>query len=121
MHRLGPEAFKDGVLQRPGRWVVDFSADWCPYCDEFLTTFRGLAGTGSFDTAIGDLTDLENPLWEEFEVDIVPTVIAFRDGAVVFRADGRRAEGLHSDDLRGLREALDHGPVRPRPSGRNRP
>src|SRR5580658_1330406 len=32
MERFGPGAFDGRRLGRPGKWVVDFSADWCPFC-----------------------------------------------------------------------------------------
>jgi thioredoxin-like negative regulator of GroEL len=113
VERLGPEAFDGERLLRPGAWIVDFSADWCPYCQDFLTTFSSLEGSREFRLAIGDLTDVETPLWELFALDVTPSLIAFRDGRVIYRVNGRRGFGLTEEDLRRTRAAvLDSDPGR---------
>ncbi len=103
--RVGPEAFDGRSLLRPGVWAVAFLADWCPYCREFAPEFAGLAGPGRA-LAVADLTDDDAPLWERFEVEIVPSVIVFRDGEAVLRIDGRPMEGLRSEDLRRVDRVL---------------
>jgi len=118
MERLGPEAFEGRRLRRSGTWVVDFSADWCPFCQLFWPTFAVLDGDPAFRVAVGDLTDPDTPLWDLFEVEVTPTLIAFRDGAVVFRVDGRRGVGLDSADVRSIRAALaERPPTGPGPGG----
>jgi thioredoxin 1 len=109
VERLGPDAFDGDRLRRRGTWAVAFSADWCPFCRAFVPEFEALRGTGPFEIAIGDLTDEENPLWERFDVDVVPTLVAFRDGAAIFRRNGRLGAGLDAADLTALREALGPG------------
>jgi thiol-disulfide isomerase/thioredoxin len=104
---LGPEAFDGPKLRRPGTWVVNFSAEWCPFCAEFLPKFGSLGGEGEFELAIGDLTDVSSPLWDWFQLEVTPTVVAFRDGGAVFRRNGRRGYGLDDGDLRALRTALE--------------
>jgi len=121
MELLGPEAFEGQRLLRPGMWVVNFSAAWCPYCEEFLPTFASLEGAGGIRIAIGDLTDVDSPLWDRFELTVTPTLIAFRDGTVVFRADGRRGIGLGPDAVRGAQAALTAGTGGPRDSSAPRP
>ncbi|MCI4342774.1 MAG: thioredoxin family protein [Thermoplasmata archaeon] len=121
MELLGPESFEGQRLLRPGTWVVNFSADWCPFCEQFLPTFASLEGTGEFQVAIGDLTDLESPLWDRFDLAVTPTLIAFREGMVVFRADGRRGIGLGQDAVRAARAALAPGSGRPSSSPGPRP
>jgi thioredoxin 1 len=106
MERLGPDAFDGDRLRRPGTWAVAFSADWCPYCRRFVADLERLAGTGPFEVAMGDLTDEDSPLWEQFRVDVVPTVVVFRDGAPSFRRDGVLGHGLTADDLHQIRAAL---------------
>lgn len=116
MDILGPEDFDQSGLRRPGMWVVDFSADWCPFCQEFLPKFASLDGDGDFRLAIGDLTDVESSLWDRFDLRVTPTLIVFCDGVPVFRRDGRPGEGLDEGDLRTLLAALParrdgHGPT----------
>lgn len=47
------------------------------------------------------LEDDDDPLWNLYGVDIVPTVVFFDDGAVVRRLDGRAGVGLREADLVG--------------------
>ncbi|HYA57019.1 MAG TPA: thioredoxin family protein [Thermoplasmata archaeon] len=107
MERLTPRDFSEGHLRRPGTWVVAFLADWCPFCGAFRPSFESFASEprgASF--AVGDVTDEESPLWERFGIEVIPTVIVFRDGRPVFRRDGRPGEGLGAEDLSEVRSWL---------------
>lgn len=106
MERLGAEAFEGDQLRRRGTWAICFLADWCPFCHAFEPAFGSLAGGGAFEIAIGDVTDESSSLWERFNIDVVPTVVVFRDGKAVFRRDGRLGVGLSSTDLKAIRNAL---------------
>ncbi len=104
--RVGPEAFDGRRLLRPGVWAVAFLADWCPYCRRFAPEFAGRAGPG-LQLAVADLTDEASPLWERFDVEVVPSVIVFRNGETALRIDGRPMEGLHAEDLQRVDRVLD--------------
>jgi thioredoxin 1 len=106
LERLGADAFDGTTLKRAGTWAVAFSADWCPFCREFLPKFEGLGPLATGHLALGDLTDEETPLWERFSVEVVPTVIVFRDGAPILRRDGRLGRGLNESDLKAVRATL---------------
>jgi thioredoxin 1 len=108
---LGPSDFEGTRLKRPGTWAVAFVADWCPFCRRFLPLFEAARGRGEFTLAYGDLTSYENPLWETFDVSVVPTLIAFRDGAIVFRENGRFARGLTAAHVDALVKALARPPT----------
>jgi thiol-disulfide isomerase/thioredoxin len=106
LERVGAEAF-DGVrLRRPGTVGVAFLAEWCPFCRAFEPEFAALAGTPSPALLVADLTSEDSPLWDRFGVDVVPTVIVFREGEASFRADGVAGEGLSPSALRSIRTAL---------------
>ncbi len=105
MERIGPEAFDGQRLRRPGVWIVGFLADWCPFCRAFAPRLEALAKAGR-SVAVADLTDEESPLWERFGVDVVPTILVFRDGSVVFRRDGRLGRGLDAPDLEAAERAM---------------
>lgn len=106
MERIGPEAFDGNRLRRPGVWAVGFLADWCPFCRAFVPKLEALERTGPFQVVIADVTDDDSPLWDRFGVEVVPTVIVFRDGVAVFRRDGRLGRGIGAADLQSLRDAL---------------
>jgi len=107
--RLGLEDFKGQTLERDGDWAVCFAADWCPYCRAFLTRFAELkeeAATRGFDLAMGDMEDYESPLWDQFDLEVVPVLVAFRDGKIIWRRDGAPGVGLEEKDLEALCRAL---------------
>jgi translation initiation factor 2B subunit (eIF-2B alpha/beta/delta family) len=107
LERLDAGAFRKGKLNRSGTWGVVFLAEWCPFCRAFAPLFAGLASEAQI--AVGDLTSLESPLWEEFAVEVVPTVVVFREGEPVYRKDGILGEGLSEHDLPEIRNALGLG------------
>jgi thioredoxin reductase (NADPH) len=109
LETLDPDAFEGSRLRRAGRWAVVFDAEWCPFCQAFLPVFSGASMDPSIHRARADLTDVESPLWDLFRVEVVPSVLAFRDGEVVARADGRQGEGLEETDLAPIRESLRAG------------
>lgn len=106
MEKWGAPAFQGDRLDRPGDWGVCFLADWCPFCRAYRPVFQKLDGAAPFPIAVADVTDLESPLWDAFRIDIVPTLIAFRDGTAIWRRDGVSMVGLGPKDLDGLRKAL---------------
>jgi hypothetical protein len=65
--------------------------------------------------AIADITELEDPLWDTFQIRITPTMIVFRDGVAAERFDGKRFVGLREADLDRLRRSVtptaDIGPA----------
>ena len=56
------------------------------------------------------LDDENNPLWEAYQIEIVPTVLFFASGQVVKRLDGQPGIGLGEADLR---KALSAGTTPP--------
>ncbi|HXW67667.1 MAG TPA: thioredoxin family protein [Thermoplasmata archaeon] len=107
VERLGRSAFEGERLQRPGTWAVAFLADWCPFCRSFGPEFEGLGGPGAHRLAIADISEVDDPRWETFHIDVVPTVIVFRDGASTARRDGVLGRGLADADLAALRAELE--------------
>lgn len=106
LERLDAGAFEGDRLRRPGTWAIAFLADWCPFCRAFAPKFQALEGGGDFQVAEGDVTDQNSPLWDVFHLDVVPTVIVFRNGAPTFRQNGRLMRGLSDKDLTALRGNL---------------
>jgi hypothetical protein len=106
VERIDADAFKGDRLRRPGDWLVAFVADWCPFCREFVGRFASTDWGTHFQPLQGDVTDEESPLWETFHLEVVPTIVAFRDGVSVYRRDGRLGYGLEAADVAAIRAAL---------------
>jgi len=102
---LSTSDFPDGRLNRPGTYVVCFGATWCPPTRRFMPKFVALKGTLGAQVAIADITDRNDPLWDEFRIRITPSIIVFRDGNVQMRLDGRRFFGISDSDLTKLKSA----------------
>lgn len=103
MDRLSASDFDGQRLRREGDWGICFSADRCPFCRAFLKHFEPLEHSQGFHAAIGDLTDTDSPLWELFSIDVVPTLVAFRNGESIRRWDGVLGSGLRPEDVDALR------------------
>jgi len=99
MESLESSAFRNGEILREGTWIIAFVADWCPFCHRFLPQFSTLESTPGFRIATGDVTSEESRLWDEFRIDVVPTLIVFRGGVPIFRIDGILGVGLPSGSL----------------------
>jgi thioredoxin 1 len=105
MKMLSPEDFEGDGLKMEGRVGVLFYAGWCPFCTSFKPLFENMAQDGLVLT-IADISDEENPLWDDFRVQIVPTIVAFKEGREIWRKDGVPARGLKREDLEAMVDAL---------------
>jgi thioredoxin 1 len=75
--------------------LVLFYSSWCPFCRRFLPVFDEHAqNPGSFTFMKVRVDEDENPLWETYSLDSVPSVIIFKDGQVHQRLDCVRGVGL---------------------------
>jgi hypothetical protein len=113
--------FEGRRLHRTGTYAVCFGATWCGPTRWFAPRFAACRATWPARLAIADITSLEDPLWDRFEIRITPTVMAFADGAVIVRIDGRRFIGLRDADLDRfgsmLQDALRAAPPERSPTG----
>jgi Hydrogenase-1 expression protein HyaE len=71
-----------------------------------MPKFVALKGGLPASLAIADITELESPLWDDFRIRITPSIIVFRDGAIVSRLDGRRFVGITQSALAKLPDSL---------------
>jgi thioredoxin-like negative regulator of GroEL len=112
MESLRADQFQDGRLTRPGRVTVLFTDPGCPFCHRFLPQFEALDGKVDGSLAYAELPDYENPLWEEFHIAAVPTVIGFEDGQQRWRYDGPLGVGLGEAEARAIARRLSGRPAR---------
>jgi len=106
MLRLGTDNF-DGTKIRDSRSIIAlFCAAWCPFCTRFLRVFEeSMQGREAPVGAVVDISDTNSPLWERFDVEIVPTLVGFKNGKILVRENGVPGVGLGVQELEdALRE-----------------
>jgi thioredoxin 1 len=90
----------ESQLKKNKRVLALFYASWCPFCRSFLSVFDRKASKRGFKLVIRvKVDDYDNPLWEEYSIEAVPTVILFEEGEVCMRLDGRLGRGLSEKQL----------------------
>ncbi len=90
----------DVQLKKNKTVIALFYATWCPYCTRFISVFtEKVAVIGAQEIVYVILDDNDNPLWDEYNVPAVPTVIYFEDGKISKRLDGRLGSGLKEAQL----------------------
>ena len=105
MEHVTPEEFDAKVLSSNKKTLVLFYASWCPYCANFKPTFE--SSKINAINRIGALVDEdENPLWDKFNIQAVPTMIAFENGKMIARRDAKKHIGLTKSDMDSLVKEL---------------
>lgn len=79
----------------PGRVAVMFAADWCGFSRRFYPHFKRIQ-----EGWVVDISDEDDPLWDDLDIHVVPTVILFEDGVPAKRWAGillaQHAEAVES-------------------------
>ncbi|MEM3637423.1 MAG: thioredoxin [Conexivisphaerales archaeon] len=76
-------------LQKNPRLVVDFWAEWCQPCRMMAPILDRLASRLAGQVRFGKLNVDENPITaQSYSVMAIPTLVLFRNGAVVDRVVG---------------------------------
>ena len=100
MKRVDNKRDLDSYLGQNRRVLALFCSSWCPFCERFFTAFDRKVARSDFNEVLRVyLDDDDNPLWEDYSVESVPTVILFENGSVRRRLDGRLGEGLSEKQL----------------------
>lgn len=79
------------VLKTKDQLIALVYATWCPFCMRFLPVFEK---TAKDDPRFLIVEDNEEEVADIYDIEIIPTVLVFRDGEVVRRLDGIAGLGL---------------------------
>jgi thioredoxin 1 len=107
---LTDATFEPTVTQE-GIVFVDFWADWCGPCKMFAPVYEG-ASEQHDDIVFGSVdTESEQQLARSLAISSIPTLMAFRDGILVFRQPGALPAPAFGELIDAVR-ALDMEDVR---------
>ncbi|MDH4196988.1 MAG: thioredoxin family protein [Candidatus Aminicenantes bacterium] len=101
MSRLcSPHEIREITGSGDGVFVL-FYASWCPFSLAFLPVYEKHAEGGDAEF-VRILLDGNEALFNEHGVDVYPTVVFFKNGAVARRLDGKPLAGLEEKQLAEL-------------------
>jgi thioredoxin 1 len=107
---LTKETFEDTVTQ-PGITLVDWWASWCGPCKMFAPVFQAASEEHS-DVRFGKIdTEDQQELATAAQITSIPTLMAFRDGILVFSQPGALPAPALEQVIKAVRD-LDMEEVR---------
>ena len=95
MLTITANSFEHDVLHTDKPVLVDFWAQWCPYCRRIAPAFDKIGDQYADALVAGKINYDEEPLLvRRFGIDTIPTLMLFKDGKVLgsIVAPGSKAE-----------------------------
>lgn len=101
----------ESTVSSDGIVLVDWWATWCPPCRQFAPVFEAASETHQ-DITFGKIdTDAEQQLSGMANITSIPTLMAFRDGILVFNQAGALPPASLEQVVQAVRD-LDMDDVR---------
>jgi len=100
--------FQEIVESGEGTFVL-FYAPWCPFSQAFLPVYEKYA-KGRDKEFVRVLLEGNEDLFAEHTIEVYPTVLFFKNGAVARRLDGKHLAGLREKQLAELIASCRLGP-----------
>lgn len=89
---INKENFKTEILDSTKPILVDFFATWCGPCNMLSPILENISNTrADFNIAKVNIDELRD-LAIDYEVEVVPTLLIFKNGKVVGRIEGLVSE-----------------------------
>lgn len=89
---INKENFKTEILDSTEPILVDFFATWCGPCNMLSPILENISNTrADFNIAKVNIDELRD-LAIDYEVEVVPTLLIFKNGKVVGRIEGLVSE-----------------------------
>ncbi|MDF0680432.1 MAG: thioredoxin family protein [Candidatus Nitrosocosmicus sp.] len=84
--------------------LILFYAYWCYYCKSFIPIFENSIKNLNDEVLFGsvNLNEDENPLWDKYGINAVPTLIAFSKNKIRDRRDAKKGVGLTRKDVESI-------------------
>ena len=84
--QLNADTFRTQVLEQKQPALVEFMTPWCVYCRRIGPAFDKIAQEKGPDLLVGKLDIDDQPqLADRYQVEMVPTLLFFKDGEPVGR------------------------------------
>jgi thioredoxin-like negative regulator of GroEL len=96
--QINNESDFEEILTTKDKVIALLYATWCPFCISFLSIFKKHTEGKSLNFVL--VQDDQEILADKYSVEVVPTVLYFKNGTVAKRLDGILGVGLKEQQLR---------------------